>query len=383
MVRYELQGEKIFIDGEELTVIYFADKPEEPWFKAKVVHNFLGSTTINHTMARVHEDDKGHLKDLVAAKGEPVVGVATSSSKIPKCENYHDGKAWYVNWSGFDSILRGSKSPAAKGLHYWSMTVMFQQLLQSRAANSSDGDRPPTLQPVVIKNLAGVSECDLYLVFLFPRRSSCLDRRALAKLGKSSDVGMRRTQLVQDFQHHWVLVGAIFTSCGDLETDIHRAFVEFRVPMPRWRSGRVVGHSQEVYDLGWCGDAQAIVRQVAMRLEEMREHSSKRPRMAPDASSSPLLLAMERTKQAQAEAAKAQAEAAKAQAEAAKAQAEAAKAQAEAAKAQAEAAKAQADTRYLEVLREVFGNATPQEVIQLTSSHPITPLRNPSQEASV
>jgi regulator of protease activity HflC (stomatin/prohibitin superfamily) len=83
--------------------------------------------------------------------------------------------------------------------------------------------------------------------------------------------------------------------------------------------------------------------------------------MEPDASSSSLLLAMERTKQAQAEAAKAQAEAAKAQ---------------------AEAAKAQADTRYLELLREVFGNATPQEVIQLTSRHPIAPLRNPSQEAS-
>jgi uncharacterized membrane protein YqiK len=110
------------------------------------------------------------------------------------------------------------------------------------------------------------------------------------------------------------------------------------------------------------------VRQVAMRLEEMREHSSKRPRMEPDASSSSLLLAMERTKQAQAEAAKAQAEAAKAQAEAAKAQ--------------AEAEKAQAYTRYIEVLREVFGNAAPQEVVQFTSSHPITPVRNPSKEAS-
>jgi hypothetical protein len=97
MVRYELQGEKIVIDGEELTVIYFAGSPEEPWFKAKVVHNFLGSANINHTMARVHEDDKGHLKDLVASKGAPMVGSGvTSAVTPPNYTDYNEGKAWLV-----------------------------------------------------------------------------------------------------------------------------------------------------------------------------------------------------------------------------------------------------------------------------------------------
>jgi hypothetical protein len=157
--------------------------------------------------------------------------------------------------------------------------------------------------------------------------------------------GMRSTQLVHDFPHHWVMVGAIFTSCGDLETEVHRTFVEFRLPMPRWRSGRVVGQSQEVYDLGWCGDAQDIVRLVTKRLEEMRERSSKKFRRESDASSLSLLIEVERTKQAEAQVRKAEADAAKAA---------------------ADAAKANADARCLEALRDILRQATSKQVPQIT-----------------
>jgi hypothetical protein len=137
------------------------------------------------------------------------------------------------------------------------------------------------------------------------------------------------------------MVGAIFTSCGDLETEVHRAFVEFRVSMPRWRSGRVVGQSQEVYDLGWCGDARDIVRRVTTRLEEMRERALKKFRREPDASSSSFLIEVERTKQAEAQVRKAE----------------------------ADATKTEADARYMEAPRDISWKATPQQVLQITSGH--------------
>jgi prophage antirepressor-like protein len=139
MVRYELQGEKIVIDGEELTVIYFADKPDEPWFKAKPVHNFLGSANINQTMARVHDDDKGHLKDLVAAKGEPFVGVVMSDITTPNHTDYHEGKAWYVNESGLYCIVMGSEKAVAKGFQRW---VTSEVLPSIRRRGYYTGENP-------------------------------------------------------------------------------------------------------------------------------------------------------------------------------------------------------------------------------------------------
>jgi hypothetical protein len=355
VVPYRYEDGFFYLNGNVVPTFFFGDNTEEPWFKAKPIHDFLGAANIGHTMTRVHIDDKAKLRKLIGDKGNPVVTRVvkptprkSSSSRIsPESReaitvptDHTDLGAWYVNWSGFDSILRGSTSPVAKGLHCWSMVVMFQKLLQSRVATYCDADRPPMLQPSVVDDLAGVAESDFYLVFLFPRRSSS-DRRTLVKLGKSSDVGMRRTKLVQDFPSHWVVVGAIFTLCGDLETEVHRSFAEFRVPTPRWRGGRVVGHSQEVYDLGCCGDSHAVVRRIWTRLEELRAHSTKKSRREPDISSSSLLVELERTKQAEAQARKAE----------------------------ADAAKADSDTRYLEALRDILDRATPQQVLQLTSAH--------------
>jgi hypothetical protein len=369
VVPYRYEDGFFYLNGNAVPTFFFGDNTEEPWFKAKSIHNFLGVTKIGHTMARVHDDDKAKLRKLIGDKGNPVVTRVvkptprkSSSSRIsPESReaiivptDHTDLSAWYVNWSGFDSILRGSTSPVAKSLHCWSMVVMFQKLLQSRVATYCDADRPPMLQPSVVDDLAGVTESDFYLVFLFPRRSSS-DRRTLVKLGKSSDVGMRRTQLVQDFPSHWVVVGAIFTLCGDLETEVHRSFSELRVPTPRWRGGRVVGHSQEIYDLGCCGDSQAVVRRVWARLEELRAHSTKKSRREPDTLSSSILIELERTKQAEAHAKNSDAQARKAEADAAKAE--------------ADAAKAASDTRYLEALRDILDRATPQQVLQLTSAH--------------
>jgi prophage antirepressor-like protein len=355
-VPYRYENGSFYLNGNAVPMLFFGDSAEEPWFKAKAIHDFLGTKNIGQAMSRVHVDDKAKLQNLIGDKGNPIAAMdarpsnpsnSRHSRASPESQDsiivptdHGDLGAWYVNWSGFDSILRGSTSPVAKGLHYWSLVVMFQQLLQNRVTAHSEADRPPTFQTSVVDDLTGVAESDLHLVYLFPRPSSS-DGRTLVKLGKSSDVGMRRTQLVQDFPNHWILVGAVFTRCGELEAEVHRSFAEFRVPTLRWHDGQVTGQSQEVYDLGWCGDAQAVVRRVWARLEELRANSKNRYlRCDLDASSSSLLVEVERTKQAEAQARKAE----------------------------ADASKAEAETRYLEALRKILDRATPQEVLQLTSA---------------
>lgn len=111
--RYYFDAEgTLKLDGDVVKVYFFADEPDAPWFQAKPIHNFLGATTVAHTMARVSADDKSSLKGLLEAKGAPIRG---GSSALPTLETlgHNDGKAYFVNEAGLYQIVFGSDKPVA------------------------------------------------------------------------------------------------------------------------------------------------------------------------------------------------------------------------------------------------------------------------------
>ena len=124
--RYALQNGQLVLDGCVAPVVFFQGYPDEPWFKAKPMHEFLGGTTVAHTLARVEPDDKAALKDLVDRLGPPVGGGAQNAPP-PNHEDYNEGKAIYVNESGLYSIILGSRMPLAKPFKRW----VTQQVLPS------------------------------------------------------------------------------------------------------------------------------------------------------------------------------------------------------------------------------------------------------------
>ena len=116
-IPYAWSNGRLVLDGAPVNIVFFEGYEDKPWFKAKPVHNFLGGTTIAQTMARVHEDDKASLKNLAHCYGPPRVGV--SDTPTPNPENYHEGKATYVNESGLYNMIMGSTKLGAKAFQRW------------------------------------------------------------------------------------------------------------------------------------------------------------------------------------------------------------------------------------------------------------------------
>ena len=88
---------------------------DEVWMRAKQIHTFTGATKIGHTLERVDEEDKCSLKEIIRCKGVlPKVG--SLNDPTPNQEEYHEGKAIYINEPGFYTIVLGSKSRVATQL---------------------------------------------------------------------------------------------------------------------------------------------------------------------------------------------------------------------------------------------------------------------------
>jgi prophage antirepressor-like protein len=117
------RGSMTFVEGvlklndEAVQIYFFSDAPEEPWIQAKPVHSFLGAGNLTQTVARVHAEDKASLKELLERKGSPLSGAPDPLTS--ETVSYHDGKAIYVNESGFYKILLGSQKPEAERLQRW------------------------------------------------------------------------------------------------------------------------------------------------------------------------------------------------------------------------------------------------------------------------
>jgi len=129
---YSFENGVLKLRGDAVKVYYFSDDAAMPWFHAKAIHGFIGAATIRHTMARVHDENKSSLKELVEKKGSPI---AAGSSCAPALtlENlgYHDGKSYYVNEPGLYQIMFGSVKPAAKAFTNWVIGVVLPALRKS------------------------------------------------------------------------------------------------------------------------------------------------------------------------------------------------------------------------------------------------------------
>ena len=117
---YSFEDGVLKLHGEAVEAYYFNDDPAMPWFNAKTIHRFVGAANIAHTMARVNDENKSTLRELVEKKGSPS---AAGACRVPALtlENldYNDGKAYYVNEPGLYQIMLGSVKPAPKVFRNW------------------------------------------------------------------------------------------------------------------------------------------------------------------------------------------------------------------------------------------------------------------------
>lgn len=120
MGEYSFEEGRLQLSGEVVPIVAFAGAPDDPWFKARPVHNFLGTGNISHTLERVRACDRSALKDLVAAKGPPTFNSATIV-----WEDINEGKAIYANETGLYSIILGSRKPIAQEFQRWVTSVVL------------------------------------------------------------------------------------------------------------------------------------------------------------------------------------------------------------------------------------------------------------------
>jgi len=106
---------EMMLDGQTVKVYHFADEPEMPWFQARPILSSLGYTHTNMTLARLEEDERKGLKDLIEAKGAPLGGGQFNCPPL----GHNEGKAIFVNEWGFYSLLLGSKKPEARAFKLW------------------------------------------------------------------------------------------------------------------------------------------------------------------------------------------------------------------------------------------------------------------------
>jgi len=106
---YSFCNGHLVLSGEIVPMLYFADT-DEVWMRATQIHTFTGAATMAQTLQRVDSEGKRSLKELIRRKGMPPrVGVLNTPPPNP--DDYHEGKALYVNEPGFYSVVLGSQKP--------------------------------------------------------------------------------------------------------------------------------------------------------------------------------------------------------------------------------------------------------------------------------
>lgn len=229
MSEYSFDGGLLLLRGEAVPIVIFAEAPDDPWFKAKPVHNFLGSGNISKTLERVDARDKAPLKDLVAQKGPPQ-SVRTSNSYVqgdsvdtqqqggvnlkltpPNHEDYNEGKATYINESGLYSIILGSRKPVAQEFRRWVTAVV---LVSIRRTGGYGLARP--LQDAVQAAVQGA------LAVALPNREGALQpatSQDLVTLKRQGDVLEQEVKRLR-LDMEQVQSKAVETICGNISHKI-------------------------------------------------------------------------------------------------------------------------------------------------------------------
>ena len=131
--RCSFTDETLVLDGRQLPFIRYAlGAKDEIWFPAKPVMTVTGETTITQSLARVPDDCKMSFKDLAAAKGLPADGCC-GFRQPPNPDNHNEGKAIWVNESGFYAMLLGSRKPQCVTFQRWVLQEVLPSIRRSGA----------------------------------------------------------------------------------------------------------------------------------------------------------------------------------------------------------------------------------------------------------
>jgi prophage antirepressor-like protein len=142
---------KLVLDGKELPFIHYnLGAKDEIWFPAKPVMRITGETTITQCLDRVAAECKMSLKDLVAAKGLPEEGCCGFTTP-PNPDDYNQGKAMWVDESGFYAILLGSRKPQCASFQRWVLQEVLPSIRRSGSYHTpGSGASPQALQEAVV-----------------------------------------------------------------------------------------------------------------------------------------------------------------------------------------------------------------------------------------
>ena len=137
--RCSFTDETLVLDGRQLPFIRYAlGAKDEIWFPAKPVMTVTGETTITQSLARVPDDCKMSFKDLAAAKGLPADGCYGFTTP-PNPGDHNQGKAIWVNESGFYAMLLGSRKPQCASFQRWVLQEVLPSIRRSGGYHANGG----------------------------------------------------------------------------------------------------------------------------------------------------------------------------------------------------------------------------------------------------
>jgi len=141
---------KLVLDGKELPFIrYDLGAKDEIWFPAKPVMLVTGETNITQCLDRVASECKMSFKELVATKGMPEEGCYGFITP-PDAADYNQGKAMWVDESGFYAILLGSRKPQCASFQRWVLQEVLPSIRRSGGYHVNGGASSQALQEVMV-----------------------------------------------------------------------------------------------------------------------------------------------------------------------------------------------------------------------------------------
>ena len=123
----------LVLNNTQVPFIHYTQGPkDEIWTPAKPVMRVTGEHNITQILDRVPDDCKMSFKELVDAKGVPVNG-CYGFITTPNPSDYHDGKAIWVNESGFYSMLLGSRKKECALFQRWVLEEVLPSIRRTGA----------------------------------------------------------------------------------------------------------------------------------------------------------------------------------------------------------------------------------------------------------
>ena len=143
---------KLVLGGTQLPFVrYERDGKDEIWFPAKPVMRVTGETNITHCLEKVVDECKMSFKELVAVKGLPQEG-CHGFDTTPDPNDYHEGRAMWVDESGFYAVLLGSRKPQCASFQRWVLQEVLPSIRRC-GAYVSPGSRVAEVSPALLEAL--------------------------------------------------------------------------------------------------------------------------------------------------------------------------------------------------------------------------------------